>query len=226
MRLNTIRLLTGVAVTTVALVSIGQSPVDADNSGRVEITITNLTRGQIMSPAVVATHRSRLTPIYRLGAPASDELAAVAEDADSDGLFALLDRDPAVKDVKTFPDVIMPGASARVTLRVSRRFNRISLAGMLVSTNDAFYALSGISVPYYGSRREMSPAYDAGSEANNETCAFIPGPPCGNEGVRAVDGSEGYVHIHAGIHGGADLDPAEHDWRNPVAAIRIRRLRR
>ena len=24
------------------------------------------------------------------------------------------------------------------------------------------------------------PAYDAGTEVNNELCEFIPGPPCGN----------------------------------------------
>lgn len=224
MPLNTIRILTGVALAAVALVSTGQSSVNANGSGRVEVTITNLTRGQIMSPAVVATHRSGLTPIYRPGAPASDELAAIAEDAASDGLVALLEADPAVKDVKTLPDVIMPGASAKVTLRLSYRFNRVSLVGMLVSTNDAFYAVSGIWVPYGGSRYEHSPAYDAGSEANNEMCAFVPGPPCGNMGVRAVDGAEGYVHIHAGIQGGEDLDPSELDWRNPVASIRIRRV--
>jgi hypothetical protein len=95
---------------------------------------------------------------------------------------------------------------------------------MLVTTNDAFFALNGAEVPLVRSFEYASPAYDAGSEANNESCAFIPGPPCGKAGVRATEGAEGYVHIHAGIHGVGDLVPAERDWRNPVAKITLRRV--
>ena len=71
----------------------------------------------------------------------------------------------------------------------------------------------------------LVPAYDAGTENNNEMCRFIPGPPCGNRGVRDTAGAEGYVHVHRGVHGGADLDPALFDWRNPVAKIVITKLR-
>jgi hypothetical protein len=67
-------------------------------------------------------------------------------------------------------------------------------------------------------------AYDAGSERNSELCRFIPGPPCGNANVHDPDSAEGYVHIHAGIHGSGDLDPSEFDWRNPVAQIVIQRI--
>ena len=71
-------------------------------------------------------------------------------------------------------------------------------------------------------------AYDAGSERNSEDCAYIPGPPCEGAGVHDPAEAEGYVHIHAGIHGiGPDTElvyPAEHDWRNPVAKITIRRV--
>jgi hypothetical protein len=43
--------------------------------------------------------------------------------------------------------------------------------------------------------------------------------------IRAADPGdpEGFVHVHSGIHGGADLDPAMHDWRNPVALVTITR---
>ena len=32
---------------------------------------------------------------------------------------------------------------------------------------------------------------------------------------------EGFIHVHAGIHGIGDLIEAERDWRNPVARIAI-----
>lgn len=67
-------------------------------------------------------------------------------------------------------------------------------------------------------------AYDAGSEDNSEDCAYIPGPPCGNGDVRDTVGAEGYVYIHSGIHGIGDLEPAEFDWGNPVATVKIERL--
>lgn len=62
-----------------------------------------------------------------------------------------------------------------------------------------------------------------------ELCASIPGPfftECGGPGGGAVvvRGEEGYVHIHAGIHGIGDMNAAMRDWRNPVAMITIRRI--
>ncbi len=70
-----------------------------------------------------------------------------------------------------------------------------------------------------------SSAYDAGSEENNEDGAFIPGPPFGCCGGRATDGAEGFVHIHSGVHGIADLAPEVYDWRNPTAMIRVTRIK-
>ena len=97
---------------------------------------------------------------------------------------------------------------------------------MLVTTNDAFFALRGVRAPRHGTSVHHSPAYDAGSEGNNEDCAYIPGPPCGNPEKRDPnDEPEGYVHIHAGIHGIGSLDRSLRDWRNLVAKITIKRLR-
>lgn len=199
----------------------GESPI------RLEVTVTNITRGQVFSPPVVATHGRGLQPIFVLGEPASDELSAIAEDAVNEPMVKKLSESPHVHSVQVLVGKngpLAPGESASVEIEASRVSTRISLAGMLVTTNDAFFALEGEAAPLWGSRSFFSAAYDAGSEANNEECEFIPGPPCGNAGVRAVEGAEGFVHIHAGIHGGADLDPARFDWRNPVAKITVRRL--
>ena len=66
-------------------------------------------------------------------------------------------------------------------------------------------------------------AYDSGTEANSEDCTYIPGPPCGNHAKYPAT-SEGFVHVHAGIHGSgeSDLDPATHDWRDPVARLTLK----
>ena len=67
------------------------------------------------------------------------------------------------------------------------------------------------------------PAYDAGTEINDESCDSIPGPVCGGEGMSGEDG-EGFVSVHRGIHGVADLPAETYDWRNPVASISIRKM--
>ncbi|MCA8941064.1 MAG: spondin domain-containing protein [Planctomycetes bacterium] len=196
---------------------------------RWEVTVTNLTRGQIFSPPVVAVHSQALPPVWELGAPASPELAGVAEDAANMAFINALQASGATSDVQTILGVngpILPGESASVIVQGNRHFhNRLSMAGMLVITNDAFFGLNGVRLPSWGCCDEhFSPAYDAGSEANTELCAHIPGPPCNSGGVRMTTGAEGYVHIHAGIHGVGDLAPETYDWRNGVARIQIRRV--
>jgi hypothetical protein len=165
-----------------------------------------------------------MDPIFTLGEAASPELAGVAEDADNPPLVAALESDPKVIDVQTLDGVVQPGETKSVIVEGTRRFDRVSVVGMLVTTNDAFYALSAVPAPLFGEISRYSPAYDAGSEANSEDCMYIPGPPCGMGGVHDPAEAEGYVYIHPGIHGIGDLDPAEHDWRNPVARISIERV--
>ncbi len=102
---------------------------------------------------------------------------------------------------------------------------------MLVSTNDAFFAVDGLLAPRYywkqDKRRfydsELAWAYDAGTEYNSEDCGTIPGPPCGNGGVRDTAEKEGYVYFHAGINGSGDVPAADFDWKGPVALIEIQR---
>jgi hypothetical protein len=206
----------------------------ADGGGRyVEVTLTNITPGQIISPVVVASHSGAFEPLFELGAPASPELAGVAEDADLEPLVTKLEADPTVHDVQVIfgqellnaDGPIAPGESASVVLEVRGGFRDLSLVAMLVTTNAAFTGVNGLRAPARGARSVHAVAYDAGSEANNELCQFIPGPPCGNPGMRAQDGAEGFVHVHSGIHGVGDLEAADHDWRNPVARITVRRVR-
>jgi hypothetical protein len=222
-----------VSLATLAALSLGVLTgfaAPAEDGMKYEVKITNLTRGQPLSPVVVATHTGNLPALFAVGSPASGELAAVAEDADNSGLLSLWDpaaNTMVVGDLQTITGSggpIMPGETASAIMEGGGTFRQISLVSMLVNTNDAFTALNAEALPRADTGVHWSPAYDAGSEANNEDCDFIPGPACESAFMRDTAGAEGYVHIHAGIHGINELDPGAYDWRNPVALIEIRRL--
>jgi len=195
-----------------------------------EVTVTNLTRGQQFTPILVASHKSGVR-LFELGSPASPQLKTLAEEGNVAPMTALLLGNPDVRDVVNSGGLLNPGQS--VTQQVSTRggFDNVSVAAMIIPTNDGFFALNDAEGPNgEQSITVYSPAYDAGTERNDETCASIPGPnfiECGGPGGGgAPGGGEGYVHIHAGIHGIGDLEPTLRDWRNPVARITVRRVNR
>ncbi len=193
------------------------------------VTVTNLTRGQQFTPILVATHRGGVR-LFAAGSPASAALQTLAEEGNTAPLTDLLQQTPGVLDVVTAGPLLDPGASRSVTVRTRGALDNVSVAAMLIPTNDGFFAVNGVEGPD-GSRSLVlySPAYDSGSEANDERCATIPGPffdECSGPGGGAAPdgGEEGFVHIHAGIHGIGDMEAAQRDWRNPVARIEIRRI--
>jgi len=199
------------------------------NAADFEVTITNLTRGQQFTPILVASHKAGVK-LFELGLPASPELATLAEEGNTEPLTGLLTAMPEVLDVTNTGGLLNPGASVTLIVKTRGAFNHLSLASMLIPTNDGFFALNGVKGPWVQEVvTHTSVAYDAGSERNDELCASIPGPSfaeCGGPGGGGAPagGEEDYVHIHAGIHGIGDLNAAERDWRNPVARIAIRRL--
>ena len=192
------------------------------------VTIYNLTHDQVFSPPLLVTHTPAAS-VFDAGTAASDALRMLAEDGANEPLRNALSMSPDVLTVVAATAAIPPGGSASYEVAAQGRFDRLSAVGMLVTTNDAFFGLDGLDVDADAFRSgatmvALVPAYDSGTENNNEMCGFIPGPPCGSGGVRDIAGAEGYVHVHRGIHGGADLDAARLDWRNPVAKIVISRL--
>lgn len=196
---------------------------DSDDNRSYEITVTNVTRGQTFTPILVATHKAGLN-LFTLGAAASPELALIAEDGDTAPLSAVLGGNPDVLEVMTIPR-LDPGKTVTFKIKTKNKFDHISMASMLVTTNDAFFALNGVPGPKGRAMLTLeSPAYDAGSEPNDELCIHIPDAMCAGEGASPNAGGEGFVHIHAGIHGIGNLSAAEYDWRNPVAQISIKRV--
>ena len=219
-------ILSNTAILAVGLLTASTALAEDDYRPRgrqYEVTITNLTRGQILSPPVVFTHRDGFR-IFEVGQPASAEVVAIAEDGVNGPMETLLAGSPKVSGQATAAGPVLPGQSTTLQVSARRRARYLGAIGMMVVTNDAFFAGQGLKLPRYGSVTYRVVGYDAGSEANSESCAEIPGPPCGNPGVRNLAGAEGYVHVHAGVHGIADLVPSQHDWRNPTVQITITRL--
>lgn len=193
-----------------------------------DVTVTNLTRGQQFTPILVASHKAGVH-LFDLGSAASPQLKTLAEEGNVAPLTALLLGNPEVLDVVNSVGLLDPGKSVTQRVKTGGSFDNLSVAAMLIPTNDGFFTVNDAAGPNgQASVTILSPAYDAGTERNDETCASIPGPnfvECGGPGGGgAPGGGEGYVHIHAGIHGIGDLDPALRDWRNPVARITIRRV--
>ena len=194
-----------------------------------EVSITNITRSQIFSPPVVIAHH-RNWHLFELGAPATGALATMAEDGDAEPL-----RDDAlahelVDSAVIGEEMVMPGETLTIQIEAHPYTDSLSVAAMLVTTNDAFFAVDGARAPFARFKqggayeRVFADAYDAGSEENTENCEHIPGPPCMNMGVRVTENAEGYVYVHSGIHGNGDVS-SEYDWRSSVALVEIRLIR-
>lgn len=198
----------------------------AQRHAQYEVTITNITKGQTFTPQLVVTHK-RDAAIFALGQPASEALAILAEGGDTAPLTDELAN--LTTGATTVAGLLGPGESVSTVIAGNPRRDELSVAAMLIPTNDTFVSLDGVALPRRGERVYMAPAYDAGTEINDQDCSNIPGPRCGGEGFNGADG-EGYVHIGNGFHaltesaGGEVLGPLQYDWRNPVARITVRRI--
>lgn len=208
-------------LTSLALTTIISSPVIADDWANYEVTITNATNHQVLTPPLLVTHNDKFQ-LFSVGNPASDGLVLQAETGDPSVLYGEVNGARGVNEVVTGRAPIVYGQSA--TFQISaRKKSLLSFSAMLATTNDGFAALNAVPLPK-DSAQYFAFAYDAGSEMNNENCSYIPGPPCTPESGNArTETGEGFIAIHNGIYGGSDLNPKHLDWRGPVAVITITR---
>ncbi len=193
----------------------------ADEMKTYRVTITNGTLHHVITPPLIVTHKKRFH-LFQIGQPASDGLATLAESGNNQPLLMEVESTNGVMDVIAGGAPILFGQSASFEIQ-ARKKARISLVGMLASTNDGFAAINSMPLPRKQARYAAH-VYDAGSESNNENCAYIPGPPCAADSGNASDEGEGYVSFHNGIHGVDDLDPMMLDWRGSVAVVSIKRI--
>ena len=204
--------------------SSSQSPTPG-NPSAATITLTNLTPGQVMAPAIVIVHGEDALPVFTPGARASSALAMLAEDNQSAVLLSDVGRDPHVTHAQVLLGIgpngtIRSGESASLSITLRPGSDQITVVASLTSTNDAFVGASGIPVPESGMVDEFLVAWDAGSEVNDESCTHIPGPPCGN--YERGDQESASIVAHSGIHGHGDLAAKTFDWAYPAARITVK----
>lgn len=216
--------------TAIALgLALASTTLSAQELSQYEITITNITQAQTFTPQFVVTHPSDVF-LFRLGDAASEPLEIMAEGGDTSALTDAVAN--VATDAQTIGGLLGPGETASIVVNGIPVQGFVSVAAMMIPTNDTFMALNHVRLPPSGAKMRMVPAYDAGTEANDQNCANIPGPRCGGVGyvAEAGEGDEGFIHIGNGFHelGSEDADgseilgPQTYDWRNNVARITVR----
>lgn len=200
---------------------------EPSNLSMLRVTITNSTAGQVLTPPLVILHNGSYN-LFFPGESASGALTLLAEEGIADWVVQSLTSNGNVYDFALSDRELLPGETVILLLQISGvplgQEARLTVLGMLATTNDGFYAVNNAQVlSDKGILRTdfEAIAYDAGTEVNNESCNFIPGSPCGSSGQRNTRGAEGFIHVHRGIHGIGDLNPAVFDWRNPVAMVEV-----
>jgi len=227
MELRTTSLVLALAVAAPASLAVAGGHGPTEKAARYEVTVTNLTKDQRFTPFLVVAHRPDVS-LFTPGMPASAELEALAEEGNTAPFEMGLATTEGVSGVATGSGLLEPGQTTTIVVE-GHRWDRISLAAMLIPTNDGFVALRGVGPFGYRAQSFAPPAYDAGTEQNDETCASIPGPyydecmgPGG--GAMTMGGEEGFVRIHEGIQGVGDFMASRRDWKNPVAHVSVRRI--
>ena len=205
---------------------------------RYEITIENLSDGQPLSPPIAITHRKQLS-LFAKGELASPEIEAIAEDGNN-GFAAELW--PTFRKTTQVVPLSQPltrygttvgDFSDTITFEIwARPGDRLTIASMLICSNDGITGLSGVRLPKWGERTYYSHAYDAGTEANSELSSDLVDPcsalgphplngdPNGNENTAVAPTP---IYLHDGIQGNGDLTDA-HDWNNKISRITIERI--
>ncbi len=131
---------------------------------RFKVTVTNLTSEETFTPIMVASHEAGVK-LFTLGSPASVELEQVAEAGDLSALEANLRSNQKVLDVVDSGAPLPPGKSVTLTVQARGPFDHVSVASMLVPTNDAFFAVDDADGPDSSKHPVVyfAPDYDAGS---------------------------------------------------------------
>ena len=191
-----------------------------------EISVINLTNAQPMSPVAVVLHDEG--DLWQIGEMATNALEVMAESGDNSDLIA----QDFVAASASGAGILMPGANETISVTIENMMPmKMSVATMLVNTNDAFTGFNGMAITDLAVGESISlttGSYDAGTEKNSELMASIPGPAGGGEGYNEMRDDVDFVAMHPGVVTsddgltGSALTQA-HRFDNPTLRISITR---
>jgi hypothetical protein len=190
-----------------------------------QITVTNLTKSQPLSPVAVVLHQTGT--LWAVGDVPSLAIEEMAEGGDNTGLLAL-----GIASASG-AGIIGPGGTETISVTVQDVMNaKLSVASMLVNTNDGFSGLNAWDLSQLEAGDTFTTTagvYDAGSEVNSESAGTMPGPADGGEGFNATRQDTGYVAMHPGVVSVDDglsnsVLSAEHKFDNPAIRIMVTRI--
>ena len=194
-----------------------------------KVSLINLTNSQIFSPPAAILHDDSFSA-WSIGQSASAELETLAEGGDASNLLNSQSGNPSFSS----SDVLIPGASQSFEISATDSLlDHLTLATMLVDTNDAFTGVTGADLEDMQQgevRVYYTRVYDAGTEFNDERAANIPGPAGGGQGFNAArDDITTVVTHHGGIVSRDDGYTASalteaHRFDNPVMRIEVMRM--
>ena len=197
---------------------------------RYEITLKNLSYNQPFSPLAVVVDTMQ-TDYWSIGQASSAALEQLAESGDNSALLAEVDAQAHYSG--SGAGLILPAAQELIDIQFSAdsAVAYLSVATMLVNSNDAFAGVQGVDLSTLAMGEQMKLAvmtYDAGTEANTEMAGTIPGPADGGQGFNADRDDVDYVAMHPGVvantlENSATVLNQSHRFDAPVAQLIITR---
>jgi spondin N len=156
--------------------------VEGENEGEFDVTIENTSGNTafpaVFSPVLWAVHDDSVS-LFDAGMPASPSLEMLAEDGDATSLLSDLTGEAGVVAADVDGGSLGSGASFTFTIAPDETSSRLSIATMLIPSNDTFVSLGGEGialldgggVPLTAEALEAAisaalGAWEAGTEAN------------------------------------------------------------
>lgn len=207
--------------------------VDPVTPASYQVTATNLTAGQPLSPPLLILHDGSYR-VFSVGQAAGEGLEILAEGGDNSTLNTEATALATVYSTAAGDAPVGPGATGEWVISDSGNHTQssLSMATMLVNTNDAFTGINTIDLSGLAVGESLhvdAIAYDAGTESNSESAGTIPGPADGGEGFNAArDDLNDQVTMHSGVVSQADglgesVLQEQHRFLNPVIRITVSR---
>lgn len=233
MKLNSIASI-GVITLVAGLMSGCSDSSDSTNTPAMndyEITVTNLSSNQPLSPVAVVVHEASYSA-WAIGSTSTVGLEHLAEGGDN-STFLVEARAANSLGTESGGGVIIPGSSELIDVSVQRGSDlQLTVATMLVNSNDAFSGRAGIDLSSLSMGDELNlrlPIYDAGTEGNNELAGTIPGPADGGEGFNSDRDDVNVVSRHSGVVSTIDgytdsVLEQSHRFDSPIAQLLVKRV--